>query len=44
MKYGMMLKVLTDISGKEKLKQMRCFTTVFSLKKTKQNKTIPGVG
>lgn len=39
----MMLKVLTDISGKEKLKQMRCFTTIFSFKK-KKKKTIPGVG
>lgn len=36
----MMLKVLTDSSEKEKIKQMRCFTTILSLKK----KTIPGVG
>ena len=43
MKYGMMLKVLTDISGKEKLKQMRCFTTILSFFFFKKKK-IPGVG
>ena len=39
MKYGMMLKVLTDISGKEKLNEMFYNYIIFF-----KNKTIPGVG